>query len=146
MPKSGHNGGGVSRIAEMPCELAAREIIPSIRAALAIAMVKKGASRYRVASLLGLTPAAVTYYVTGRRGGRYLKEILADEEMRRLVERVGDVLLGEAPIREKEKAFKALICYICSRLNRYECSAPFARDSEELLASLEKEASRGVGG
>ncbi len=120
------------KIAEMPCEYAAREIIPSIRAALAVVMVEMGASKYRVASLLGLTPAAVTYYVTGKRGSRYLREILSNNDLRRVVERVASILLGNASIEVKEKAFRAIICYLCNHFNKYSCEAPFARELEKL--------------
>jgi predicted transcriptional regulator len=129
-------GGG--RIAEMPCEYAAREIIPSIRAALAVVMVEKGASRYKVASILGLTPAAVTYYISGKRGGRFLEKILSDPQLRKPVEKVGSILLSGESIRVKERAFRTLICYICSKLNKYACDAPFTKDEETLLEELLK--------
>jgi len=135
LTEAGREGG---RIAEMPCEYAAREIIPSIRAALAVVMVERGASRYKVASILGLTPAAVTYYVSGRRGGKLLEKILADPQLRKLVERVGSILLSGESVSVKEKTFRVLICYLCSKLNKYACNAPLVRDGEAVLEEILK--------
>jgi len=117
------------RLGEMPCEYAAREIIPSIRAAVAISMVERGVSKYRAASILGITPAAITNYVSGKRGGRYVEIILSNPEFRRLIERSGEVLLGDTDPRRKEEVFRSMICAICSRLNKYECNAPYAGGS-----------------
>ncbi|MCS7145951.1 MAG: hypothetical protein RMJ28_02625 [Nitrososphaerota archaeon] len=48
------------------------QIVPSIRAALADILVKKyGLRKSKVAKVLGVSPAAITHYVSGARGQRF---------------------------------------------------------------------------
>ncbi len=117
------------RLGEMPCEYAAREIIPSIRAAIAITMIEKGVSKYKAATLLGMTPAAITNYTSGKRGGKFVTIILGSPQFRGLIERTGEILLADIDPKRKEEAFRSAICAICSRLNKYECHAPYANGS-----------------
>jgi predicted transcriptional regulator len=125
--------GGGFRIGEMPCEYAAREIIPSIRAAIALVMIERGLSKYKAASILGMTPAAITNYTSGKRGGRFVPLILTSPEFRSIVERVGEVLLSDADEKRKEAVFRSAICAICSKLNKYECEAPYAASGAHWL-------------
>ncbi|MEB3755419.1 MAG: hypothetical protein GSR79_00955, partial [Desulfurococcales archaeon] len=79
-----YNGNGKSRISDndieelmFPCEMAAKYVLPAIRAALAIVLTEEyGFTSYRVAKMLNLTPAAITNYRKGKRGIKLIDYIL----------------------------------------------------------------------
>ncbi len=93
---------------KQPCERIVAEILPTIRARLALTILGEyGLSQIKTAGLLGVTQAAVSQYTTGRRGNdRVLEDYpnIDDEiaEMAaKLVEGVGN--------DERER----MLCGIC---------------------------------
>jgi hypothetical protein len=58
-----------------PCELVVWYVLPTIKSELAAELINRNMSQKDVASTLGLTEAAVSQYVKGKRGGKIqLKE------------------------------------------------------------------------
>ena len=54
---------------KQPCERIVAEILPTIRAKLALTILTEyGLSQIKTAELLGVTQAAISQYATGRRG------------------------------------------------------------------------------
>lgn len=54
---------------KQPCERIVAEILPTIRAKLALTILAEyGLSQIKTAELLGVTQAAISQYTTGRRG------------------------------------------------------------------------------
>ena len=51
-----------------PCEEIVWDVLPSIRAAIAEELVKRGVSQKDVSKMLGITPPAVSQYVSKKRG------------------------------------------------------------------------------
>jgi uncharacterized protein len=51
-----------------PCEEVVWDVLPSIRAAIAEDLVKRGVSQREISKMLGLTPPAVSQYVSKKRG------------------------------------------------------------------------------
>ncbi len=51
-----------------PCEVIVLNILPSLRAQLARELVKLGLTQQEISETLELTPAAVSQYVSGKRG------------------------------------------------------------------------------
>ncbi len=119
----------------MPCEVAIN-IIPSIRAAIVIALVNElGLSRYEAAKFLGMTPAAVTNYLEGKRGNIYLKRILRDRELYDLVRKVADSIVKSRGLKgEALKAYKETVCKICCCLNELGCPRKSSELEKEKLA------------
>ncbi|WP_126449891.1 transcriptional regulator [Sulfodiicoccus acidiphilus] len=98
----------------LPCEVAARDILPAIRCVLAERLVKeKGLSIYRTAKLLGITPAAVQNYVKNRRGS-YMKEFLeTDPKISQMIEEMLNILeKGRGDISD-------YYCMLCSESKGY---------------------------
>ena len=100
-----------------PCELASRKYVPAIRASVAIVLVKEyGFSAYRAAKLLGLTPAAISNYLLGRRGGELVGILLSRSELKKMVfeiaERIAEGNVGDA------KALQQMVCNLCKELRR----------------------------
>ncbi len=57
----------------LPCSEVHWRILPAISRELAVCLEKSGASRNEIASVLGTTPAAVSQYITGKRGGARIR-------------------------------------------------------------------------
>ncbi|MEB3773474.1 MAG: transcriptional regulator [Desulfurococcales archaeon] len=104
----------------LPCEHAAKTVIPSIRASIARVLVEDfNLSRYSAAKILRTTPAAITNYLEKRRGDKYVDRIMEDPELKQLVKRSA-VMLLEINRREDKSAYRdyqRAICLVCSRVN-----------------------------
>lgn len=61
---------------KLPCEIIARDILPVLRALIAVDLVKShGFSQHQAAILLGITQPSVNYYLNAKRGkGEKLSE------------------------------------------------------------------------
>ncbi len=94
----------------LPCEMATRKVLPALRAATAIVLVKEyGFTTYRTAKLLGLTPAAISNYIFKRRGAELVDIILNNEKYKKIVEEIVSRLLsGATP--EEITVYACLLC------------------------------------
>lgn len=87
-----------------PCEVIVWDVLPSIRAAIADELVKRGLSQKEVSQLLGITPPAVSQYVSKKRG----YNIQFAEEHKKSIER-----LAEDLIQGRVENLTDRICDIC---------------------------------
>ncbi len=94
-----------------PCEEIVWDVLPSIRAAIAEELVKRGLSQKEVSKILGITPPAVSQYVSKKRG--YNIEFRGD--IRAAIGRLADDL-----IQKKVDNLTARICEICKSLQEDE--------------------------
>ena len=101
-----------------PCEVASRRYVPAIRASVAIVLVKEyGFSAYRAAKLLGLTPAAISNYLLGRRGGELVNVLLNDSGLRRMVMELA-ARIAEGSFDSVEE-LQRMVCSLCKELRRH---------------------------
>ncbi|MCE4627612.1 MAG: hypothetical protein F7C34_00475 [Desulfurococcales archaeon] len=108
------------RISELPCEIASREILPSIRAAIVRVLLAKGYSKYTVARMMGLTPASITHYLRGKRGRPDLEEKLLSEPYKSLIEKLAEIVekAWKTGINGKTySSYRDLVCTLCSGFN-----------------------------
>jgi predicted transcriptional regulator len=91
-------------IMETPCQKIVWDLVPAIRASLAIELVKKGQSQAASAKLLGIAPSAVSQYISGKRGYR----IEFQGETKELIEKLAQDLIDN-----KVDDFVVRICQIC---------------------------------
>lgn len=91
-----------------PCELAARRVVPSIRAGLVIVLREKGYNYSQISKLLNLTPAAVSQYASRKRGGKVLDVMLKDQEIFKKLE-----LISEFLVKGEVESVNAEICSLC---------------------------------
>ena len=91
-------------IMETPCQKIVWDLVPAIRASLAIELVKKGQSQATSAKLLGIAPSAVSQYISGKRGYR----IEFQGETKELIEKLAQDLIDN-----KVDDFVVRICEIC---------------------------------
>lgn len=105
----------------LPCEVAVKKILPTIRALTAYILVKEyGLSIYSTAKLMGITPAAVSNYVSGRRGRKYQQIIERDPKVREIIRRIADKLIKGAQTEEIVKE----VCNACATLRHNEELCP----------------------
>ena len=94
-----------------PCEIIVWNVLPSIRAALVEELVKSGISQKEVSKMLGITPAAVSQYVSKKRGHKIDFKDDVKDEIKRLA---SDIRRGGID----NPALK--ICKICMMLRADE--------------------------
>jgi|SRR5665647_258990 uncharacterized protein len=91
-------------IMETPCQKIVWDLVPAIRASLAIELVNKGQSQTNSAKLLGIAPSAVSQYISGKRGYR----IEFQGETKELIEKLAQDLIDN-----KVDDFVVRVCKIC---------------------------------
>ncbi len=101
-----------------PCEIVVWDVLPSIRAAVAEELVKRGLAQKEVSKLLGITPPAVSQYVSKKRG----YNIEFGEEIKASISRLADDLLDKKVDSPVDR-----ICEICRMMREDEMTSSSAR-------------------
>lgn len=92
---------------EAPCQKIVWNVLPAIRAAIAIELVRCGASQVEAARMLEMAPSAVSQYLSGKRGYR----IEFEDEAKQSI-----VLLAQDLIDKKQVNVMEQICRICRQI------------------------------
>ncbi len=103
-----------------PCEEVVWEILPGIRATIAQELVKRGVSQREISKLMNITPAAVSQYVSGKRG----YSIVFRDDIRYEISRLAEDLMNGGV-----EDLTARICEICKRARGQEL-CPLERSEE----------------
>ncbi|MDD4160942.1 MAG: helix-turn-helix domain-containing protein [Methanothrix sp.] len=103
-----------------PCEQIVWDVLPSIRAALAEELIKRGISQKEVSKMLGITPPAVSQYVSKKRG----YNIEFREDIRQAIGKLADDLIEE---KAKGNELVKRICGICRMLQDDESACISAK-------------------
>jgi predicted transcriptional regulator len=99
-----------------PCEDIIKEIIPTIRALIAKDLCSKyGFTQIEAAKKLGITQAAISQYISLKRGGKKLRKIKALPEVKSLIKEISKGI-AEEKISEKDLSNK--ICLICKTIRK----------------------------
>ncbi len=72
-----------------PCEHVVWDVLPSIRAAIAEELIERGLVQKEVSKLLGISPPAVSQYVSKKRG----YNIEFDEEIKKSISNLAEKLI-----------------------------------------------------
>lgn len=96
-----------------PCEQIVWDVLPSIRAAIAEELIKRGISQKEVSRMLGITPPAVSQYLSKKRG----YNIEFREDIRQAIGVLADDLIKE-DIKGTDLVKR--ICSICRMLQEDE--------------------------
>jgi len=92
-----------------PCEVVVWDVLPSIRAALTEELVERGLSQKEISKKLGITPAAVSQYLSRKRGYKIdVKEVMKNE----IKELADNIIQGKVD----DVVLKT--CEICMKLRR----------------------------
>jgi len=90
-------------VMEAPCQKIVWDVLPAIRAAIAVELVRCGVSQVEAARMLEIAPSAVSQYLSGKRGYRIefeddvkrtiglLAQDLKDGKQINLVKRICDI-------------------------------------------------------
>jgi predicted transcriptional regulator len=108
----------------LPCEVAARSVVPAIKASIAVQLIESFSMKQKdVADLLGLSQSAVSKYSTGTRG--YILKIGEVEEVKPIIAEMVAMLASGKPRRAEilEKFCqtcmiirrKGLMCQFCEK-------------------------------
>lgn len=96
---------------ETPCQKVVWDILPAIRAAIAVELVKCGVSQVEASRMLEIAPSAVSQYLSGKRGYR----IEFENDVKRSIEQLAEDLKDK-----KEVNLVKRICTICQQLREGE--------------------------
>jgi uncharacterized protein len=104
---------------ESPCQKIVWDVLPAIRAAIAVELVKCGVSQVEAARMLEIAPSAVSQYLSGKRGYR----IEFENDVKRSIE-----LLAQDLKDGKQVNLVKRTCDICRQLREGDdgCQAPDA--------------------
>lgn len=103
-----------------PCEQIVWDVLPSIRAALAEELIKRGISQKEVSKMLGITPPAVSQYVSKKRG----YNIVFREDIREAIVRLAEDLIDQ---KVQGGDLVSRICAVCRMLQEDESACISAR-------------------
>lgn len=105
---------------EAPCQKIVWDVLPAIRAAIAVELVKCGVSQVEAARMLEIAPSAVSQYLSGKRGYR----IEFENDMKRSIEHLAQDLVDKKVVN-----LVARICDICKQLREEsdQCSSEPSR-------------------
>ncbi len=110
-------------IMETPCQKIVWDLVPAIRASLAIELVNKGQSQAASAKLLGIAPpSAVSQYISGKRGYR----IEFQGETKELIEKLAQDLIDNTA-----DDFVVRVCKICASARGIESNCNSTCGPEE---------------
>src|SRR5512138_3920525 len=105
---------------EAPCQKIVWDVLPAIRAAIAVELVRNGVSQVEAARMLEIAPSAVSQYLSGKRGYRIEFE---DDVKKSIALLAQDLQEGKQPDLVKRT------CEICRQLregDEYQCSGPLS--------------------
>ena len=114
-----------------PCMVVVQHILPALRLEITIELVEKyGMKRTDAAAKMGITPAAVTQYLSRARGGSATNLLEGNEKVMELVDELSrDISAGESPL----DVLLLKLCRACS-----------AARSEGLICQLHRESMPGL--
>ncbi len=96
---------------EAPCQKIVWDVLPAIRAAIAVELVGGGVSQVEASRMLEIAPSAVSQYLSGKRGYR----IEFEDEVKKSI-----ALLAQDLNDKKEVNVIERICEICRQLREGE--------------------------
>ncbi len=96
---------------EAPCQKVVWDILPAIRAAIAVELVKCGVSQVEASRMLEIAPSAVSQYLSGKRGYR----IEFENYVKRSIEQLAVDLRDKKDVNLVKR-----ICTICQQLREGE--------------------------
>ncbi|MCX6689563.1 MAG: transcriptional regulator [Methanoregula sp.] len=92
---------------EAPCQKIVWDVLPAIRAAIAVELVRCGVSQVEASRMLEIAPSAVSQYISGKRGYR----IEFENDVKRSIE-----LLAKDLKEGKKINLVQRTCDICKQL------------------------------
>lgn len=96
-----------------PCETAVWRTLPSIRSALARALIARGLTQRQVAELLATTEATISHYRKGKRG----VAVKLEPDILKAIDQLADQLVAQViPVDE----LREQVCRLCNQATKTE--------------------------
>jgi predicted transcriptional regulator len=114
---------------EAPCQKIVWDVLPAIRAAIAVELVKCGVSQVEAARMLEIAPSAVSQYLSGKRGYR----IEFENDVKQTIEALAQDLRDGKKVNLVKRT-----CDICHQLRDGEeaqCGGPSDAPPKERCGS-----------
>ncbi|MEM2950053.1 MAG: XRE family transcriptional regulator [Nitrososphaeria archaeon] len=103
-------------IVKSRCESVTRYIIPAIRGLIAKSLVEEhGFSQSHAAKMLGITQAAVSYYISSKRGSKVSKKLKEDKKVMEIIKTMAKKIAETKDSGEIDLN----LCDICKILDDY---------------------------
>jgi predicted transcriptional regulator len=101
-----------------PCTVMAQYVLPTLRMLIIRELVeRRGMRRVEASRKVGLTPAAVTQYMKGKRGQVFMEELSKSEYTMKIVSEIADAIKnGDMSSHEITQK----ICVICKKIRSEE--------------------------
>ncbi len=108
---------------ESPCQRIVWDVLPAIRAAIAVELVKCGVAQAEAARMLEIAPSAVSQYLSGKRGYR----IVFESDVKQSIEQLAADLKAGKNVNVVQR-----ICAICRQLrgDGDQCGVPAGSSPE----------------
>ena len=101
-----------------PCETFARDVLPAVRSLVAKDLIEgHGLIQTAAARKLGITQAAISYYLDAKRGGKALKQL---EENPVVKKRVSELARGIVDGVFSEEEVAQRFCELCEQLRNHQ--------------------------
>ncbi len=94
---------------DAPCQKIVWDVLPAIRAAIAVELVRGGVSQVGAARMLEIAPSAVSQYLSGKRGYR----IEFEEDVKKSIAQLAQDLIDRKQVNIIER-----VCGICRQLRK----------------------------
>lgn len=91
-----------------PCEIVVQKVLPAIRAELARILLEEGLPRQQVANKLGLSKAAISQYMSAKRGKDVSFPSEIDEKINELARNLAGSLTGDDAVSN--------LCNVCKNI------------------------------
>ena len=101
------------------CEFFSKNILPTLRALIAKGLIEDhGLTQTAAAEKLGITQAAISYYISSKRGEKYAKQLKNDPQSTSIIE---ETINGLAEENLSMEGVMEKLCKICMvlRKNKY---------------------------
>lgn len=101
-----------------PSEIQVWYVLPLIRKRLAQALLDLGCTQKRAAELLGITPAAVSQYLSDKRASSFTLAPSVDKEIQRVAMQIHEGTLSSVHATMKllhHKAMSSIVCQMCKQ-------------------------------
>ena len=106
---------------KLPCEMAVWYVLPVVRKDLAKELAKSKMSQRKIASLFGVSEAAISQYIQGKRGRGIRLGKMAYSSVEDLAKDILKEDMGAEKIAER-------ICYICMVAKKEESACKIHKD------------------
>lgn len=99
------------------CEISTRYILPTVRGLIARILVEEyGFSQSHAAEILGITQAAVSYYISSKRGQKWVKKLEKNKKAKKII----DLTARRIAKAKNPKKVSIDLCSICLAISAQE--------------------------